>query len=149
MSLERFLSIFGSIAFIVVYSVFMYKIRVRRNGKTPDTKRIRKSFNYQTPSPEPIYAPAKKYVNPETNEETVFLVDINNASAETLLSLPGLTEEAVEKAVKIQDEGGFRSVREFISVLAIKPVHAILLYKVTTCTPVKQTKRGPGRLLDV
>ena len=144
------LSLLGLMIFAVVYGFVMYISHKEHTGKTPDTKRIRKSFKYQTPTAEPVYAPVKrKYIDQETQEEIVFLVDINNVSEETLVSLPGMTDEMVEKVVKVQDEGGFTSVREFINVMGIKPLHAMQLYKVLTCTPVKQIKHGPGRLLDV
>ncbi len=89
----------------------------------------------------------------DTVSRAAELLDINAASEQDLLSLPGVSLADAKRALSLRDlHGGFASIDAFISELGIKPHFAVQLFKMATALPKKRKAEQevrPRRTLDI
>jgi hypothetical protein len=83
------------------------------------------------------------------------LVDVNAATVEQLVALPGMSRRAAQRAVREREaRGGFRTVAEFAEVASLRPHEHARLRTLVTCTPRRDPETGTppgtiGRVVDV
>lgn len=66
-------------------------------------------------------------------------VDINRCSQSELMTLPGIGVVQAKKAMEYREQnGGFRSLDEFVDVLQIKPHFAVQIFSRATASPAAQ-----------
>ena len=96
----------------------------------------------EKPADKPVREPVRETHQPKPEpkaepRETRAVLDINTCTREELMTLPGLSVAQASRAMTYRwENGGFRSVDEFIDVLKIKPHFAVqILPRITVSRP--------------
>lgn len=84
-----------------------------------------------------------------SNPEPAEPVDVNTATLDQLMTLPGVNRTRARRALKQRDErGGFTSVEDFGEVAGLQPHEIVRLRRVATCSPRPRSERRFGRRVD-
>ena len=93
------------------------------------------------PAPKPASQPAPQPV-PQPVPQSAAPVDINRCTQSELMTLPGIGVVQAKKAMEYREQnGGFRSLDEFVEVLQIKPHFAVQIFSRAV---VSQAERKPA-----
>ncbi|WP_020097640.1 ComEA family DNA-binding protein [Microbacterium sp. 11MF] len=77
-------------------------------------------------------------------------VDVQNATADELAELPGLTRTKARRAVRTRGKnGGFTSLEDFGEAAGLQPHEIVRLRSVATCSPRPRGERRFGRRVDL
>ena len=93
------------------------------------------------PAPQPVPKPIPRPA-PQPMPQSAAPVDINCCTQSELMTLPGIGVVQAKKAMEYREQnGGFRSLDEFVEVLQIKPHFAVQIFSRAV---VSQAERKPA-----
>ena len=115
------------------------------NGLATSTQRISAS------TVSPVKIAGKKTTAPQPTQ--LAIVDINNATIDQLLLLPGVSRGAAETIIKERKlRRGFKTIEDVAEVLSLQPHQAEQLKKAAKVAPIegaKTTSSARSRVLDI
>ena len=104
------------------------------HNPAPAPKAAPEPQTHPKPQPAPTPKPA-----PQPAAQSAAPVDINRCTQSELMTLPGIGVVQAKKAMEHREQnGGFRSLDEFVEVLQIKPHFAVQIFSRATVTLVEQ-----------
>jgi DNA uptake protein ComE-like DNA-binding protein len=123
--------------------------QLRAQGLISDTVARQATLSIDGSPPVSDHAQAQTTVNPSSKPSPL---DVNNCSEGELATLPGVGVLLAKKAISERQQlGGFQSMEQFCSRLALEPHLAKELDQLVTFGPYQATEppTPPGRLVDV